>query len=62
VKQPRRVNEEILFAYTKVPEDHVQDILDINPAEQAAETIGRRPQILRGELLALGDDRKAAMQ
>jgi hypothetical protein len=31
-----QMNEEILLAYTKVPEDHVQDILDIDAAEQAA--------------------------
>src|ERR1700680_1148800 len=55
-------NEEILLAYTKIPEDHVQDILDIDAAEQAAQAIGRHPQILRGELLALGHDRNAALQ
>jgi hypothetical protein len=33
VEQPSHImNEEILFTYTKVPEDYVEDILDIDPA------------------------------
>src|SRR5262249_53286295 len=37
------------------PEDHVENILDIDAPEQPAERIGRQSQILRGELLATTD-------
>ena len=33
--------------------DHVQDILDIDPAEQPSQRIRRRPQILGRQFLAL---------
>jgi hypothetical protein len=34
VKQAvHKVNERILLSYTKIPEDHIQDILDINAAK-----------------------------
>ena len=56
------MNEEILLSYTKVSEDLVQDVLNINPTEQPAETVGSRPQILRDKFLALVDHSYAAPQ
>src|SRR5215468_2870114 len=44
------------------PEDHVENILDIDAPEQPAERIGRQSQILRGELLATTDHVHAPLQ
>src|SRR5215510_145764 len=42
----------LLLADTEIPEDHVQNILDVDTAEQLAECSGREPQLLRHDLLA----------
>ena len=56
------MNEEILLAYTKFTKERIEDVLDINPAEQSAQGMGRRPKFLSGEFLALRNDRHAAPQ
>src|ERR1700755_864588 len=56
------MNQEILLSYTEFPENHIQDILDIDPAKQPAQGKSRRPQILRREFLALLQHVYAALQ
>ena len=56
------MNKELLLAYTELPENLIEDILDIDPAEQPPERMRRRPQILRDEFLALSDRIHAAPQ
>ena len=48
-----KVNEEILFAYTEFPEDHVEDILDVHPTQQPPEGMRGDPKFLRRQFLAL---------
>jgi hypothetical protein len=43
-----------LLADTKIPEDHIQKILDTHPARQPPERPGRQPQFLGNELLPSG--------
>ena len=40
-----QVNEEILFANTEFPEDHVEDILDVHLPPAAARGNARRPEV-----------------
>ena len=47
---PRR-----LFADAEVAENHVQNILDIDPAGQTAQGTGREPQLLGQQILTAGD-------
>ena len=47
------MNVELLLSYTKLPEDLVEDVFDIDPPKQPPERLSRRAQILRDELLAL---------
>src|SRR5262249_8985452 len=51
-----------LLSDTELPEDHVQDILDVDPAQQSPQRCRRRPQILRGQLLALPDRGQTALK
>ena len=49
VKQSvNRLNEGILLSDTEFPEDDVQDVLDVDPAEQATERICGRPELFGG--------------
>src|SRR5690242_1861832 len=45
-------NPEWLFPNAELAEDHVEQILDVDPAEQLSERERRHPQLLRGELLS----------
>jgi len=57
------LNEEIaLLSDTKLPKDHIQNILNVDPAKQSSEGISRRPQILRRQLLPLPDSGDAPLQ
>src|SRR6478672_5494782 len=56
------MNLNSLFSDAEVSENHIQNILDIDPAEQASQGVGRGPQILRGKFLALIEHRNAALQ
>jgi hypothetical protein len=58
----QNMNKEILFTYTKLPEDHIQNVFDVYPAEQSSQGIDRCPQVLRHEFLALSDSSNAAPQ
>src|SRR3954466_850292 len=51
--RPQQMNEEILLAYTEVPEDRIQDVLDIDPPQQPAQRKSGGPQFLGDEFLAL---------
>ena len=46
------MNEEILFTYTKLPKDYIEDIFHIHPTQQPSQGMGRDPQMLRGKFLA----------
>jgi hypothetical protein len=61
VKRFVKVNKTISFTYTKFAEDHVQHILDVDPAEQSAERLRRDPQILRRQFLAFLNRRQTAL-
>jgi hypothetical protein len=56
------MNKEILLSYTKFPEDHVQDVFHIYPAQQAPERLRGHSQILGGKFLTLLDCVDAALQ
>jgi hypothetical protein len=47
---------------TELPEDYVQQILDVNPTQQAPQRSRRQTQILRGQLLAMFDGADAPLQ
>ena len=51
---PQASPEYGLFADAKVAENHVQDVLDIDPAGQPAERAGGDPQLLGQQILAAG--------
>src|SRR5664279_900979 len=53
--RPRVQNTDRLFADAEVPENHVQDILDIDPAGEAPKRAGGDAQLLRQQILAGGD-------
>src|SRR5208337_387089 len=40
------------LSYAEVPEDHIEDILDVHPAEKLTEGAGREPQLLRHDFFA----------
>ena len=61
VKRFVKVNETISLTYTKFAEDHVQHILDVDPAEQSAEGASRHPQILRRQFLTFLNRRQTAL-
>ena len=50
------MNKELLFTYTKLPEDYIEDVFHIHPAEQSAQGMSCDPKMLRGEFLALPQD------
>jgi hypothetical protein len=50
------------LANTEIPEDHVEDILDIDPPEQPAQRSGRASQILGRELRSAADHIDASLQ
>jgi hypothetical protein len=57
VKQlAKEMNKEILFTYTKLPEDDIEDIFHIYPAEQPAQGMSCDPKMLGSEFLALPQD------
>ena len=52
VKQTdNKMNKEILFPYTEIPENLVQDILDVHPPEQPAQRVNRCPQLFGSQFL-----------
>src|ERR1700681_883781 len=59
---PQKMNKEILLTYTKLSEDHIKDIFHIHPAEQPPKGMGRDPQMLRSEFLALPQCPYTALQ
>jgi hypothetical protein len=61
VKRFVRVNKTMSLTNTKIAEDHVQHILDVDPAEQPAEGSSRHPQILRRQFLTFWNHRQTAL-
>jgi hypothetical protein len=51
-----------LLPDTKFPEDHIEDILDIDPTKQLSQGLNRQPQILGSEFLTLPNHRYATLQ
>src|SRR5215204_1081949 len=47
------LNEGILLSDTELPEDHVEDVLDIDSAQKPAEGMRRGPEIFGHEFVAL---------
>jgi hypothetical protein len=56
------MNKEILFTYTKLTEDHIEDILDINPAKQPSQGMSSGSELFGGKFLAFTHDIDAAPQ
>ena len=50
-----------LLADTEFPENLVENIFDIDPAEQAAQRLRRRPEFFGDQLVALPRDRQGAL-
>src|SRR6185312_7562845 len=50
----------MLLSYAELAENHVQDILDIDPTQQASKAEGSRPQFFGGQFFPLLD--QAALQ
>ena len=46
VKHWLSIRKQILLTYTELPEDHVENVLDIDPAQQPAERIAPRSEVL----------------
>ena len=53
-------SREGLLTYTELPEDDVENVLDIHPPQQPAQRMRRRPQFFRRQLLTLPDHLDAA--
>src|SRR3982074_2213862 len=45
-------NSPVLLANAEVPEDHIQNILDVDPAGEAAQSARRKAQLLGDDILA----------
>src|SRR5436190_23225848 len=56
------LNEVILLPYTKLPEDDIENVFHVNPAEQPPQGKRRCPQLLGGQFLALADHGDAALE
>ena len=54
VKHPL-AGREGLLTYTELPEDDVQNVLDIHAAQEPPQGMSRHPQFFRRQLLALPD-------
>src|SRR6267154_4631057 len=56
------MNKEILLTYTNLPEDHVQDILNVHPSQQPSQRVRGGAELLGREFLACPNDFYAATQ
>src|ERR1700733_11409791 len=56
------MNMQSLLTYIQLAKEQIQDVLDIDPAEQSPERMGRTAQLLGGELLAVRHHLYAALQ
>jgi len=57
VKHFHEMNEEILLAYTEILEDGVQNVFNVDTAEQPTQGMRGRPQFFRSQLIALAPHR-----
>ena len=62
VKPFIKVNKTISLTYTKLPEDHVEEVLHVDPSEQPPQRLGCDSQILRSQFFALLDCSDAPSQ
>ena len=53
--QNQEINKEILFTYTKFPEDHIEKFLDVDPAQQPSQGLSRYSEVLGDQFLPLTD-------
>src|ERR1700722_4348293 len=56
------MNLKSLLTNAEFLENHVQDIFDVNPPEQAAERLSRRPQLFRQKFFPRSHRRYAALK
>ena len=56
------MNIKILLTYTEFPEDYIEHVLHVDPAQQPSQDSSRAPQFLRRKLLTSIHHRYAAMQ
>jgi hypothetical protein len=56
------MNEEILFTYTKLAKNHVQDILNVHPSQQPPQRVRGGAEFFRREFLTRPNDLYAATQ
>src|ERR1700733_6789902 len=56
------MNKEILLSYTEFSKDDIENVLDINPAQQPPQRNRRPSQFFRSEFLTASNHRNAAMQ
>src|ERR1700685_2943593 len=56
------MNIKILLTYTEFPKDDVENVLDINPAQQSPQRNRRPSQFFRSEFLTAFNHRNAALQ
>src|SRR6185295_10963478 len=61
-QQLYKMSEELLLPYTKFSKNRIQDILDVDPAQQSSQGMSRCPQLLRRKLFPLLYHRYAAPQ
>src|ERR1700754_5218213 len=55
-REKPRPRKAILFPNTELTEDHVQDILDVDPAQQSPQRMNRCSELLGRQLLAVADN------
>jgi hypothetical protein len=56
------MSKEILLTYTKVSENAIKDILDVDPPEQPSQCLGSGPKVFRHQFFALASLTNAALQ
>jgi hypothetical protein len=56
------MNKRSLLTDAKLPENCIENVLNIDSAEQAAQRLSRRSQLLGDQLITLSGDRQAAAQ
>ena len=62
VKRCVKVNKTISLTYTKIPEDHVEQVLHVDPAEQPPQGSSSHPQLFRSQFVTLLDHPKASLE
>ena len=56
------MNKVILLSYTEIPKDRIQNVFHVDATKKPTQTLGRDPQLLRRQLLALADHFNTALK